>query len=136
MSSSRGTSLIARFFLNLGISPNLGGTILGGPCNKNYSILGSKSGFPYFGKLPFQRSGFPPVWTAPHVVRIVRCFNCPKKDQGLKTLRRSVAWPFFGTVFECPRRRAWAFREIRRTLFGVPIIRTTVLWDLYSGPPI
>ena len=33
--------------------PNIRGTFLGGPYNKNYSILGSKLGSPYFGKLPF-----------------------------------------------------------------------------------
>ena len=29
------------------------GTLLGGPFNKDYSILGSILGSPYFGKLPF-----------------------------------------------------------------------------------
>ena len=30
------------------------GTFFGGPHNKDYSILGSILGFPYFGKLPFR----------------------------------------------------------------------------------
>ena len=32
--------------------PKLGGTLFGGPHNKDYSILGSILGSPYFGKLP------------------------------------------------------------------------------------
>ena len=35
--------------------PKLGASIfLGGPHNKDYSILGSILGSPYFGKLPFE----------------------------------------------------------------------------------
>ena len=33
--------------------PKMRGTILGGPHNKDYDILGSTLGSPYFGKLPF-----------------------------------------------------------------------------------
>ena len=37
------------------------GTFLGGPHNKDYSILGSILGYPYFGKLPFQ---YRVIWQA------------------------------------------------------------------------
>ena len=37
---------------DLGVSQNYG-YLFGGPNNKDYSILGSTLGFPYFGKLPF-----------------------------------------------------------------------------------
>ena len=33
------------------------GTLFGGPQNKDYSILGSILGSPYFGKLPCMRVG-------------------------------------------------------------------------------
>ena len=32
--------------------PQIRGTLLGGPHNKDYSVLVSILGFPYFGKLP------------------------------------------------------------------------------------
>ena len=38
---------------NLGVSQNYG-YLFGGPHNKDYSILGSILGSPYFGKLPFR----------------------------------------------------------------------------------
>ena len=38
--------------------PKIRGTILGGYYNKDYSILGSILGSPYFGKLPNGVSGF------------------------------------------------------------------------------
>ena len=34
--------------------PKIRGTTFGGPNNKDYSILGSLLGSPYFGKLPYQ----------------------------------------------------------------------------------
>ena len=33
--------------------PKIRGTFFGGPNNKDYSILGSILGYPYFGKLPY-----------------------------------------------------------------------------------
>ena len=42
------------------------GTFLGVPHNKDYSILGSILGFPYFGKLPFRVEGLGSIST-PHV---------------------------------------------------------------------
>ena len=33
--------------------PQLRGTFFGGPYKKDYSILGSILGYPYFGKLPY-----------------------------------------------------------------------------------
>ena len=33
--------------------PKIRGTFLGGPCRKDYSILGSTLGSPYLGKLPY-----------------------------------------------------------------------------------
>ena len=33
--------------------PKIRGTLFGGPNNKDYSILGSILGSPYFGKLPY-----------------------------------------------------------------------------------
>ena len=42
---------------NLGVSQNYG-YLFGSPHNKDYSILGSILGFPYFGKLPFRVEGF------------------------------------------------------------------------------
>ena len=44
----------------MGISQNWG-YLIGGPHNKDYSILGSTLGSPYFGKLPYRGSGFR-VW--------------------------------------------------------------------------
>ena len=32
--------------------PKISGTLLGGPHNKDYRILGFILGYPYFGKLP------------------------------------------------------------------------------------
>ena len=34
------------------------GYLFGGPHNKDYGILGSILGFPYFGKLPYGLIGF------------------------------------------------------------------------------
>ena len=34
--------------------PQNKGYLLGGPHNKDYSVLGGVLGFPYFGKLPFR----------------------------------------------------------------------------------
>ena len=36
--------------------PKIRGTFLGGPYNKDYSILGSRLGSPYFGRLPYLRT--------------------------------------------------------------------------------
>ena len=36
--------------------PKLGGSLIGGPYNKDYSILGSILGSPHFGKLPYVAS--------------------------------------------------------------------------------
>ena len=36
--------------------PKIRGTILGGPYNKGYSILGLSLGSPNFGKLPYMHS--------------------------------------------------------------------------------
>ena len=33
--------------------PKIRGTVFGDPYNKDYNILGSMLGFPYFGKVPF-----------------------------------------------------------------------------------
>ena len=41
--------------------PKLGAPFLGGPCNKDYSILGSIWGSPYFGKPPDVLLGHPGV---------------------------------------------------------------------------
>ena len=40
--------------LNTGISPRLG-VRFGGPYKKDYSILGSILGSPYYGKLPYEK---------------------------------------------------------------------------------
>ena len=39
--------------------PNIMGTLFGGPHNKDFSILGSILGYPYFGKLPYGDSSLP-----------------------------------------------------------------------------
>ena len=41
----------------MGVSQNWG-YHFGGPCNKDYNILGSILGSPYFGKLPYSRFHF------------------------------------------------------------------------------
>ena len=41
--------------------PKIRGTLIGDPHNKDYSILGSILGFPYFGKLPFSYSSADPL---------------------------------------------------------------------------
>ena len=46
--------------LNLGVSQNWGYPF-GGPYNKDYSILGSILGSPYFRKLPFKLLYYPPM---------------------------------------------------------------------------
>ena len=43
--------MLVSCYLNMGISQNYG-YHFGGPHNKDYSILGSILGSPYFGKLP------------------------------------------------------------------------------------
>ena len=45
----------------MGVSQNRGNPFFGGPYNKDYSILGSILGSPYFGKLPYTYSKFPVV---------------------------------------------------------------------------
>ena len=42
--------------------PKIKGTLFGGPNNKDYNILGSILGSPYFGKLPFRVYLDPPTW--------------------------------------------------------------------------
>ena len=42
---------LSKGFLGIVVSKNLG-CLFGGPHNKDYSILGSTLGSPYFGKLP------------------------------------------------------------------------------------
>ena len=37
--------------------PKIMGNLCGGPRNKDYSILGSMLGFPYFGKVPYGLEG-------------------------------------------------------------------------------
>ena len=49
------------------------GTLFRGPYNKDYSILGSILGFPYFGKLP-------PWW--PVALHLFKCFS-PHKDAAI-----------------------------------------------------
>ena len=44
-------------YQDLGVSQN-SGYYFGGPYNKDYSIFGSILGFPYFGKLPFEKHQF------------------------------------------------------------------------------
>ena len=46
--------------------PEIGGTLFGGPNNKDYSIVGSILGSPYFGKLPneMNKMCFPGVFGA------------------------------------------------------------------------
>ena len=43
--------------------PKIRGTIFGGPHNKDYSMLGSILGSPYFGKLPNEVPTFTLQWS-------------------------------------------------------------------------
>ena len=50
----KGTSSGFKYLIVIWGFPKIRGTLFGGPHNKDYSILGSILGSPYFGKLPYE----------------------------------------------------------------------------------
>ena len=94
--------------------PKIRGTLLGGPYNQDYSILGSILGSPYFGNLPN------------HACSRLPCLNVAGRSPGDGRLGLSFTSPCLDG----------GFPKFAGTLLGVPILRIRVYWGLYWGPLI